>query len=278
LPVSPQSGAGALNAAHAQSPKHHVAAATAADLQPARTSAKTAKKPTIVIVHGAFADASGFTTVIGNLQKKGYPVLAPANPLRGLASDSEYLRTFLSTIKGPIVLAAHSYGGAVITNAATGSPNVKALVYLAAFAPAEGESVAQSIALGGGHSMLLAHTVTRPMPGAGDQDADVTVDPVWFRRVFAQDLPLKQTQVMAAIQRPAAYSALATPSGKPAWASIPSWFLIAKADHVIPVQAQKAMAARAHGHKLLRNSSHVVMTSNPGITTGLIIRAANSTR
>lgn len=234
-------------------------------------------RPTIVIEHGAFADASGFADVIGRLQRRGYPVLAPANPLRGLQFDSDYLRAFLGTVSGPIVLVGHSYGGAVITNAAAGNPNVKALVYVAAYALDEGETVAAANTLGGGTTDLLAHIVTRPFPGAAPGDADGYIDPAFFPQLFAQDVPAATAAVMAASQRPAALSALATPSGPPAWRTIPSWYLVALDDHTIPPQAEQVMAARAHAHTVEIHSSHAAMVSHPRAVTDLILDAVAST-
>ena len=232
-----------------------------------------APKPTIVLVHGAFADASAWNAVISDLQKRGYTAYAPANPLRGLISDSDYLRSFLATIPGPVVLVGHSYGGAVITNAATGDPNVEALVYVAAYAPDQGETLGQATELGGGSSLLLQHLVLRPFPGSGTADADAYIDPAFFHDVFAQDLPAEQTAVMAAEQRPSALSPLGTPSGVPAWRSIPSWYLVAHDDHVIPPEAERAMAERAHAHTIEIRSSHVAMISHPDTVTGLILAA-----
>ena len=146
-------------------------------------------KPTVVLVHGAFADASGWNDVTERLQKRGYTVLAAANPLRGLASDAEYVKSILSTIEGPIVLVGHSYGGAVITNAATGNPNVEALVYVAAYALDAGERLIDANALGGGHTDLADHLVIRPYPGAPEGDADGYIDPAFFHELFADDLP-----------------------------------------------------------------------------------------
>ena len=231
-------------------------------------------KPTIVLEHGAFADASGWNAVIHTLQKRGYTVLAPANPLRGLAGDTEYLKSFLATVTGPVVLVGHSYGGAVITGAATGNPAVKALVYIAAYAPAEGESVAQATALGGGSSELLQHVIARPFPGAAPGDADAYLDPAFFRQVLAQDLPAAQAAQMAAAQRPAAFATLAQPASAPAWRTIPSWYLVARDDRTIPPQAERAMAARAGAHTVEIDSSHAAMISHPRAVSDLILDAA----
>lgn len=235
----------------------------------------TPVKPTIVLVHGAFADASGWGTSIRDLQEKGYTVYAPANPLRGLSTDAEALRSFLSTIAGPTVLVGHSYGGAVITNAATGNPNVKALVYIAAYIPDDGETLGAAGALGGGTSLLPEHIVVRPIPGS-TTDADGYIDPAAFRTVFAQDLAPEQAAVLASGQRPIALSALGTPSGVPAWKTIPSWALIAKDDNAIPAVAERAMAKRAKARTVEVHSSHAVMISQPRAVTNLILVAAKS--
>lgn len=230
--------------------------------------------PTVVLVHGAFADSSGWNAVTERLQKQGYTVLAASNPLRGLASDAEYVRSILATIDGPIVLVGHSYGGAVITNAATGNPNVKSLVYVAAYALDEGERLIDANELGGGHSELAEHLVIRPYPGAPEGDADGYIDPAHFSELFAADLPPKQVATLAASQRPAALSALFTPSGEPAWKTIPSWFLVASQDHTIPPEAERAMAARAGATTVEIDSSHVAMMSHPDVVTQLIVDAA----
>jgi len=233
-----------------------------------------APKPTVVLVHGAFADSSGWNDVTELLQKRGYTVLAASNPLRGLAADSEYVKSILATIDGPIVLVGHSYGGAVITNAATGNPNVKSLVYVAAYALEAGERLVDANALGGGHSDLADHLVIRPYPGAPEGDADGYIDPAFFRELFAADLPKKQAAVLAASQRPAALSALFTPSGEPAWKTIPSWYLVASQDHTIPPEAERAMALRAGSTTIEIDSSHVAMMSHPRDVVGLILDAA----
>ena len=242
-----------------------------------QASSAAAPKPTIVIEHGAFADASGFATTIASLQNAGYPVYAPANPLRGLSIDSAYLKSFLTTVSGPIVLVGHSYGGAVITDAATGNPNVKALVYLAAYALADGENAATAATLGGGSSTLPQHLVYRPYPGAPQQDADAYIDPAYFRQIFAQDVPTAQTAMLAATQRPVTVSALTEPSTTPAWQSIPSWYLVALDDHAIPPVAEQAMAARAGAHTTRVHSSHAVMVSHPDTVTRLILTAMAAT-
>jgi pimeloyl-ACP methyl ester carboxylesterase len=233
-------------------------------------------KPTIVLVHGAFADSSGWSKVADKLSKRGYPVLAFSNPLRGPSYDSAYLKDFLSTVPGPIVLVGHSYGGVVITNAATGNANVKALVYIAAYAPDAGESVAAANLLGGGHPEVVDHLIVRPFPGAQPGDADAYIDPAWFPRLFAGDLPKSEARFLALSQRPGALAALFEPSGEPAWKTIPSYFLVAKQDRIIPPQAERAMAARAGSYTVEVSSSHVPMISRPWSVTKLILKAAQA--
>lgn len=233
-------------------------------------------KPTIVLVHGAFADSSGWAGVTERLTDRGYPVLAFSNPLRGPASDSEYLRLFLDTIEGPIVLVGHSYGGAVITNAATGDPDVEALVYVAGLALAEGETVAEANELGGGHTDVIDNLVLRPYPGAPEGDADAYIDPTWFPQNFAQDVPRDEAEFMAVSQRPATLSSLVTPSGPAAWEDIPSWYVVAKYDRIIPPQAERAMAERAGSTTVELKSSHAAMVSQPGAVTKVILDAARN--
>jgi pimeloyl-ACP methyl ester carboxylesterase len=231
-------------------------------------------KPTIVLVHGAFADASTWSEVTEKLQHKGYTVYAPANPLRGLTVDAESLRAFLATIPGPIVLVGHSYGGAVITNAATGNAAVRSLVYVAAYALDEGESIGAANALGGGTALLGQHIVVRPTTGAGPGDVDAYVDPAYFRAVFAADLPAPRAAVLAAGQRPLLASALGTPSGVPAWRTIPSWYVVAGHDEAIPPEAERVMAARAGARTVELPTSHLPMLSRPSSVVRVILSAA----
>ena len=239
------------------------------------------QKPTIVLVHGAFADASGWSGEITRLEKQGYTVVAPANPLRGVSADATYLRTVLSAISGPIVLVGHSYGGVVITNAATGNPNVKALVYVAAYAPAEGDTVAGLGALGTGGRIGPATLDIKPFPlPDGSQGLEGYIKPALFREIFAADVPRKLARAMALSQRPASLAALSEPSGPPAWASIPSWSLIPTADHAIGTDVLEAMAERIAPRKVVavQGASHAVLVSKPGATAKLIVRAANAVR
>jgi pimeloyl-ACP methyl ester carboxylesterase len=241
--------------------------------------AKQPPKPTVVLVHGAFADASGWSDVIDHLERGGYPVIAPANPLRGVTADAAYMRAFLGTIDGPIVLVGHSYGGVVITNAATGNPNVKALVYVAAFAPDEGDTVASLGQLGTGGMLGPATLDLRPYPapeGAPPLEGYIKLDVV--RDIFAADLPRKQARTMALSQRPAALATLGEPSGPPAWRTIPSWYLVPTRDRAIGTDVLLAMAERIDPRKIVeaKGASHVVMMSRPKLTTRLIVTAARS--
>jgi pimeloyl-ACP methyl ester carboxylesterase len=234
-------------------------------------------KPTIVLVHGAFADASGWDAVIDGLSRGGYRVIAPANPLRSLSSDADYLASVLATIPGPVVLVGHSYGGAVITNAATHAPNVKALVYIAAFAPDRGETAFGLIGAFPGSALPLALKL-RPYRAGGDQGIDGYIDPARFHDVFCADLPAVTAEEMAAAQRPATVASGAEPSGEPAWRTIPSWYLVARQDHAIAPAAELFMAHRAGAHTVEIDSSHVAMISHPDRVLELIRAAAKSVR
>jgi len=241
-------------------------------------------KPTIVLEHGAWADASSWTGEIQRLQADGYTVYAPPNPLRGVANDSATLADFLSTIPGPIVLVGHSYGGMVITNAATGNPNVKALVYVDAFIPARGDTAFGLTAAQPGSCVGSASAFTAvPYPGAptGDFDTYLKAGPdaayPGFAQCFANGLSASQAAVLAAIQRPIAFSAGSDPSGVPAWQTIPSWSLIGTEDHVIPPAEQLFMSQRANAHITEIDAGHLSLISNPGAVTRVILAAAQAT-
>jgi pimeloyl-ACP methyl ester carboxylesterase len=258
------------------------ASATTASAAPAARAASHhvvgGPKPTVVLVHGAFADASSWNGVTRRLQREGYTVVAAANPLRDLAGDAAYVSSVLDGITGPVVLVGHSYGGEVITNAAVGHPNVKALVYVAAFAPDAGESALELTGRFPG-SRLGAHLAVRSFPeGDGTTGTEATVDPAAFRAVFAADVPAGTSAVMASAQRPVALAALAAPSGTPAWETIPSWYLVAGSDQAIPAAAERFMAQRAGAHTVeIKGASHVVMVSHPARTADLVVRAADAT-
>ncbi|MFD7447156.1 alpha/beta fold hydrolase [Streptomyces sp. NPDC059909] len=258
-----------------------VAALTLTATAPANAAKAThhpvQKKPTVVLVHGAFADASSWNGVIKRLQHDGYPVVAPANPLRGLANDSDYLHSFLKSVPGPVVLVGHSYGGSVISQAAADAPNVKALVYIAAFAPEKGETPAE---LGekfpGAELSSALNAVPFPLPGGGT-GTDLYVKADKFHDVFAADVPKSLTDLAAATQRPVAASVFGDKPTEAAWKTIPSWDLITTQDKAIVPDAQRFMAERAHAHTVEINSSHAVTFSHPGAVTRLIEQAAHAT-
>ena len=247
---------------------------------PARAAAAGGPKPTIVLVHGAWADSGSWNAVTALLQAAGYVVDAPPNPLRGLSFDSGYLADFLSTISGPVVLVGHSYGGMVITNAATGNPGVKALVYDDAYIPditdtLLGLTIAKSGSCLAGDTATIFNPV--PYPGAPSGDADLYVKQSVFPGCFANGLPAAQARVLAATQRPLAASTLTEPSGPPAWKSIPSWAIIGTADHVIPLAEQLDMAHTADAHVTEISAPHLSMISDPAAVAAVIIRAARAT-
>lgn len=242
----------------------------------------TATKPTVVLVHGAFADSTGWRATIAQLSDDGYPVIAAANPLRGLTADSDYVRSVLQTISGPIVLVGHSYGGAVITNAARGVPNVRALVYVGAFVPDAGESIAQAADPGTFPGSLLGPdtTIVRPVanPAAPTgQDVDIYISLGDFRKVFAGDVSARRAAVLARTQRPLTATANFEPSGEPAWENVPSWDLITLADKAIPQAAQRYMATRAGARISTVDSAHDVMISHPAAVTKIVEQAARTT-
>jgi pimeloyl-ACP methyl ester carboxylesterase len=239
--------------------------------------ARHTPKPTVVLVHGAFADSSGWSGVVARLRHDGYPVIAAANPLRSLDSDAAYVGSLLDSVPGPVILVGHSYGGEVITNAAVGHANVKALVYIAAFAPDQGESALALVGLNPG-SQLGEALVVRPYAVAGGGGADGYVDPAKFRTVMAADLRGSDAELLAAQQRPVDLAALQAPSGVPAWKTIPSWYLVAGADRAIPAATEKFMARRAGAHTVVVDgASHLVMLSHPGRVENLIVQAAKAT-
>ena len=253
--------------------------AEAAPATAAHAGQQAATKPTVVLVHGAWADSSGWDGVIQRLEAAGYPVRAAANPLGGLAGDSASVRSFLDSIPGPKIVVGHSYGGAVVTDAAAGDPDVKALVYVAAFAPDAGESLA------GLSAQPVAHPIpalpVSPVPTVapdGSQGAELYLDPAKFRAAFAADVPARTAALMAATQRPLAAAAFTEASGQPAWKTTPSWYLVAKQDHAIAPDLERAMAKRAGSQTVEINSSHAAMVSHPAAVTQLIEDADRGTR
>jgi pimeloyl-ACP methyl ester carboxylesterase len=235
-------------------------------------------KPTVVLVHGAWADGSSWNAVIRRLQHDGYPVRVPPNPLRSLPGDSATVADFLATIPGPIVLVGHSYGGAVITNAAIGNANVKALVYVDAFAPDQGETI---FPLVGADSALAADPTTVfdfvPYPGAPTGDVDLYLKRDLFLTSFASGVPADTAAVLYATQRPIAFSAGNQPSGTPAWRTIPSWYLVGKTDKIITPAQQRFMAQRANSHTVEVKAGHLSMIIRPDAVVDLVVTAARRT-
>lgn len=230
-------------------------------------------KPTIVLVHGAFADASSWSGVISRLKADGYPVVAAANPLRSVKTDADYLKRIVTGIEGSVILVGHSYGGLVINDAALNEAKVKGLVFVAAFAPEKGESAVQlSGKFPGG---TLAPTLDRPV-SLFDGTKDLYIQQGKFHAQFAADVPASQASAMAATQRPVTEQALSEPASNAAWKTIPSWFVFGDADKNIPSEALAWMAKRAGARDtvVVKGGSHVVMVSQPQIVTKVIEDAA----
>ena len=272
--------AGLLIAVAGQTGPAHAATGRAAQASAAAWT--SGPKPTIVLVHGAWADSGSWNGVIWRLQRAGYTVIAPPNPLRGVSYDSAYLADFLSqpALAGqPVVLVGHSYGGFVITNAATGNPNVKALVYVDAFIPAQGDtllglaSAVPGSCLNPSSSFNTAPYPDPPVTG----DVDLYVKPSLFPGCFANGLPPAEGAVLAATQRPLAESVLGEASGPPAWTTIPSWAIVGTADHVIPPAGQLFMAQRAGATITEIDAPHLSMIADPGAVAAVIIQAAQAT-
>ncbi|MFD5266258.1 alpha/beta fold hydrolase [Streptomyces sp. NPDC058335] len=269
MTVSLLAGAAALTTAGAS------AAPAAAAVRPGAPH-DGSDTPTVVLIHGAFADASSWSSVIERLQRHGHRVLAPALPLRGLASDAAYIRSVLDSVAGPIVLVGHSYGGAVISQAAADTPQVKALVYIAAFVPEVGESALQLTGKFPGSTLGQA-TATQYYPlSDGGQGEELVIRKDLFRKQFAAGVPVRTAQVMAAGQRPITLAALQERATAAAWKKIPSWCLVATEDRNIPPAAERWMAERARAHTVSVRAPHAVAVSDPGPVTDLILRASRS--
>jgi pimeloyl-ACP methyl ester carboxylesterase len=255
-------------------PLSQIASARTAD---AAAAAGNGPKPSIVLVHGAWADSGSWDGVIKRLQADGYTVYAPPNPLQGLPYDSAYLADFLHSISGPIVLVGHSYGGAVITNAATGDPQVKALVYVDAFAPAQGQTLEQLLTSSPGSCAVPANLNVVPFPGAPSGVGDAYIKQSVYPSCMANGLPAAEAHVLAATQRPIATIALTQETGVPAWQTIPSWAVVGTVDHAIPLALQLAMANAAHAHVTEIHAGHLSMISDPGAVTNVILNAVRTT-
>jgi pimeloyl-ACP methyl ester carboxylesterase len=245
----------------------------------ATRQASSDPRPTIVLVHGDWADASSWNGVIGRLQDRGFTVVAPPNTLRGPSQDAPYLASYLQTIPGPIVLVAHSYGGFVITNAATGNPNVKALVYIDAFAPDENETAFDLV--GGTSSCVLADGAFNQVPIDGGVDLylrwEASPPYAGFRECFANGVDEETARLLAAGQRPAAAAQFSDPSGPPAWKSIPSWALLGTLDNVIPPTLQEEMYGRAGAHVTTVKAGHLSLLLRPDAVVRVILSAVEAT-
>jgi pimeloyl-ACP methyl ester carboxylesterase len=238
-------------------------------------------RPTVVLVHGAWADASSWSSEVTTLQAAGYDVRAIANPLQDLTTDSQYVADYLKTIHGPVVLAGHSYGGAVITNAAAGLANVKALAYVDAAAPAPGETNGK---LSGADSILSKDTpaqlfFTTSYPDAPAGASELYLQENIFIRNFANDLPRAEAERLWASQRGASTAAFNTPSKTAAWKTIPSWYFISTGDQIITPASELAMAHRTHSHiTMFHGGSHLTLISHPNAVTAVIASAICSLR
>jgi pimeloyl-ACP methyl ester carboxylesterase len=230
--------------------------------------------PTVVLVHGAFADSSSWNGVIERLQAKGVQVTAAANPLRGIAIDSAYVASVLDETPGPVLAVGHSYGGAVITNAAKQAKNVVGLVYVAAFAPDEGEALGE-VEAGSKDSVLGSAQVQLHYPSGngGDPAVESAIDPEKFQDAFAADLPTDETKIMAVTQRPVAALAFTEKSGPPAWKDLPSWAVVATGDKAAGADVIRSMAERAGATITEVEGSHVIMISQPQAVADVILEA-----
>jgi pimeloyl-ACP methyl ester carboxylesterase len=239
------------------------------------TDANTANgSVTVVLVHGAFADGSSWSGVIERLQAAGIPVRAAVNPLRGIAADSAYVASVFSQIPGPVMAVGHSYGGAIITNAAANAGNVVGLVYVAAFAPDEGETLG-GIEAGSTDSVLNAATRPSNYPiGTGSETAvELSIDPASFHDAFASDLPEKDAAVLCAAQRPVAAGSFDEANGPAAWKKLPSWAVVATGDKAAGADVVRSMAQRAKARIVEVEGSHVIMISQPRAVADTIMKA-----
>jgi pimeloyl-ACP methyl ester carboxylesterase len=234
--------------------------------------------PTVVLVHGAFADASSWSGVISELQSSGVSVTAPANQLRGIPTDAAYLTSFVDQVDGPTILVGHSYGGALITQSGTDARDVVGLVFVAAFAPEADEKLADINARYPDIPLSAAQrTLTYPT-GDGTSGTEVLIDEASFRDAFCADVAAEQARVMALTQRPVAVDAFTSVvTGTPAWRSLPSWAVVATADHAIHPDAERDMAKRAGAEVVELDASHAVAVSQPRQVAEVILQAVQGT-
>jgi pimeloyl-ACP methyl ester carboxylesterase len=232
---------------------------------------------TVVLVHGAFADSSSWNGVVELLQAKGVKTTAAVNPLRGIAIDSDYVASIFEQTPGPVLAVGHSYGGAVITNAAAKAENVVGLVFVAAFAPEEGENLGE-IEAGSKDSILNPALVpiNYPAVNGGKAGVEFAIDPTKIHEAFAADLPTEQTALMAATQRPVADLAFSEATQASAWKRLPSWAVVATGDKAAGADVIRAHAERAGAQITEVDGSHVIMISQPQTVTDVIVEALAS--
>jgi pimeloyl-ACP methyl ester carboxylesterase len=233
-----------------------------------------ASGPTVALVHGAFADSSGWNGVIAGLTAAGVRAQAVSNPLRGIASDAAYVASAIAQIPGPVIAVGHSYGGAIITNAALPAGNVVGLVYVAAFAPDEGETLG-AIEQGSTDSVLNSALLELKYPtGAGGETAvEFAIDPAEFHEAFAADVPPEDSALMAATQRPISAFGFTEPTGAPAWRTLPSWAVIATGDKAAGSDVVRQMAQRAGMTITEVEGSHVAFVTKPQPVVDAILDA-----
>lgn len=257
-----------------------------ASATPAPAQQTSGPKPTVVLVNGAWSDSASWSSVVKRLQADGYPVTAPPTRLSSLSEDSSYLASYLKTIQGPIILVGQSYGGFVITDAATGNTNVKALVYISAFAPEQGENVVDLTTKYPGSQ--ISDDPTAPIPTAlfpvpftqadGTTGIDLYAKPDQYRNLFlSNQVSVTDAAQLAATQSPINAQALSEPSSAPAWKTIPSWYLVSDDDHLIPPAAERFMATRARAHTTEADTPHTAQVTNPALVTNIIEQAAKTT-
>jgi len=235
--------------------------------------------PTVVLVHGSFADASSWGGVVQRLEASKIAVKAIVNPLRGLESDAAYVASAISQTPGPVLAVGHSYGGAVVTNAASKADNVVGLVYVAAFAPDEGETLGELVGTSKESALMPAIQPSSYPTGQGAETAmEYAIDPAKFHDVFAHDLAQEESDVLAVSQRPTAAATLTDKTARPAWKSLPSWAVVGKGDKAIGADLVRSMAQRAGADTVEIDGSHVIMISQPAAVTDVIQQAYAAVR
>jgi pimeloyl-ACP methyl ester carboxylesterase len=231
----------------------------------------------VALVHGAFADSSGWNGVVERLQDAGIEATAISNPLRGIEEDAAYVASAMGQLPGPVLAVGHSYGGAVITNAASATDNVVGLVYVAAFAPDEGETL-MDIESESKDSVLNSVLVQHGYPTANGMQAEFRIDPLHFHEAFARDIPEKESSIMAQTQRSASALAFSQPTTRPAWKDLPSWAVVPSGDKAAGADVLRAMATRARASITETEGSHVIMISKPDVVASVVMNALSSLR